>query len=176
MSDHNAQRTREFVALPTQHDREIFSYILALVPHWADAQDIQQATHIRLWDQFDEYDPAKDFGAWGRSIAHYQVLTHRKQTARRQTFSDHCLDLIAAESDRQAPDNEDRVEALHRCLKSLDDSGRWLLEQVYAHGQQVSAVAETLGKSAAATYKTLARLRQRLHRCIERRLKGQSTP
>lgn len=56
-------RTREFLRLLGQHERRLRGFILSLVPHWADAEDIAQEVRIRLWEQFDNYDPAKDFGA-----------------------------------------------------------------------------------------------------------------
>ena len=56
---------REFLRLLGEHERRLRGFILALVPHWADADDIAQEVRLRLWEQFDDYDPAKDFGASG---------------------------------------------------------------------------------------------------------------
>lgn len=170
-----SERTSEFISLFTRHEREIFSYILSLVPNWSDAQDIQQVTNIRLWEQFGEYEVGRDFGVWGRSIAHFQVLTHRKRQSRRRTLSDHCLELVAAEAQSQAGLTEDRVSALHHCMGSVNERNRWLLDQVYGHGQTISTLAPQLGKSSAATYKILARLREQLHACIERRLESEAS-
>ena len=57
----NDERTREYLRLLGQHERRLLGFILSLVPNWADADDIAQEVKIRLWEQFDKYDPAKDF-------------------------------------------------------------------------------------------------------------------
>ena len=61
-------RTEEFLRLLNQHERAVNAYILTLNPHWADAEDIAQETRLRLWKQFDKYQPGTDFCAGaGRS-------------------------------------------------------------------------------------------------------------
>ena len=54
-------------------------FIFSLVPHWADADDVAQEVRIALWNEFDKYDPAKDFAAGPVPIAYYEVLTYRKK-------------------------------------------------------------------------------------------------
>ena len=78
----NNERTREYLRLLGQHERRLRGFILSLVPNRADADDIAQEVKIRLWEQFDSYDPTKDFGVWARTIAHYQVLTYREKQSR----------------------------------------------------------------------------------------------
>lgn len=56
------QRTSEFLDLLGQHERRLQSFVVALVPHLADADEIVQQTRLRLWEQFDQYDRARDFG------------------------------------------------------------------------------------------------------------------
>ena len=75
-------RTADFMRLVTQHDRQWKAYVLSLVPHWADADDILQDTKLELWERFAEYDPAGDFGAWARKIILYRVMTFRSQSGR----------------------------------------------------------------------------------------------
>ena len=73
------------------------SYILTLVPNLADAEQIAQETSLRLWEQFDRYDPSLgDFSAWARTIAHFQVMTYRKKLSReRIVFSSALIDALA---------------------------------------------------------------------------------
>lgn len=66
--DHD-DRATEFLRLLNEHERALNAYILTLNPHWADAEDIAQEMRLRLWKQFDKYEPGTDFCAWGRSIA-----------------------------------------------------------------------------------------------------------
>ena len=59
----NDDRVNQYIQLLAKHERRLRGYILALVPNYADAEDVAQDVRIRLWEQFDRYDPAKDFGA-----------------------------------------------------------------------------------------------------------------
>ena len=61
-------KTVEFLRLLLQHERRIRAYILALVPNWADADDLYQETTVRLWEQFADYNPEKEFGAWACTV------------------------------------------------------------------------------------------------------------
>ena len=61
------RQTKDFLVLFQQHERQIYGYILSLVPNIASADDISQNTSLRLWERFDQFDPNKDFGAWARA-------------------------------------------------------------------------------------------------------------
>ena len=70
-----------------------------LLPNAADADEVLAETNLRLWERFDEYDSNKDFGGWARAIAHYEVLTRRKQIMRRQkVISDAAFEALAADA------------------------------------------------------------------------------
>jgi len=104
----------EFVRLLKRHERRLNGYVLALVQNWNDADDILQAVAVRLWEQFDEYRPDGDFGAWACKIAYYEVLTYRKRKGRRalQTtpaFDQAVLeDMAAAENNGPGPEKARR--------------------------------------------------------------------
>jgi RNA polymerase sigma-70 factor (ECF subfamily) len=169
-----ARRTAEFVRLLTQHERRVYGYILSLVPRWADVDEILQETNVRLWEQFDSYQPQADFGAWACTIAHYQVLTFRKRTEReRSHFSQQFVELVAAESTALADEADVRFSALEECLGKLPASQRQLLRQCYGGKSTLKEVAATLGRSVAATYKLVSRIRHLLHQCIQRRLEAE---
>jgi len=42
--------------LLAKNERRLSQYVLALVPNWADADDLIQQTKVRLWEQFGQYD------------------------------------------------------------------------------------------------------------------------
>jgi RNA polymerase sigma-70 factor, ECF subfamily len=56
-------RLEEFARLFSKHDRSIFLLILSLVPNWADAEEVQQETNVKLWQEFDKFQLGSDFGA-----------------------------------------------------------------------------------------------------------------
>jgi len=71
-----------FVRLLTQSERRVYGYILKMVVDWNDADEILQETNVRLWEEFDRFQPGTDFAAWAIRVAHYQVLTWRKRRDR----------------------------------------------------------------------------------------------
>lgn len=161
-------RTREFVRLLTQNERRIYSYILSLVPTWADADDILQETNLRLWDEFDKFTPSSDFASWAMRIAFFQVLTFRKRRDRdRRVFSDEFVEAVAAAAAETNDEADLQHHALADCIQKLDDRSRELLRSCYSAGVKIKDIAARLGRSLPATYRALSRIRIALHICVE---------
>ena len=165
-------RTEEFLRLYGQYDRAIYSYILALVPHWADADDIAQETRIRLWQQFDKYVSGSDFAAWARSIAYYLVLSHREKASRgRLRFGQAFYESVAAEYEALPDLLVSRQEALLKCMEKLDQPRRTLIEEYYGGKQTLREIAELMGRSYDSTRKAVYRTQLALAECIELELR-----
>lgn len=166
----------QFVRLLTQNERKVYGYILSLVPNWADADEILQDTNVRLWQQFERYEPGTDFAAWASTVAYYQVLTFRKQASRQKVHvSQQFVEAIAGELAAQQPRIGRREAALVDCLEALTEPARRLIELCYERGAAVSDVACQLGRGVEATYKALSRVRQALHRCVDQKLAAESS-
>ncbi len=141
----------------------------SLVPNWADCDDILQNTKIRLWEQFADYDPAGEFGAWSRRIAFFQVQNHRTRLSRqRARLRPAVLELVAADAEAMAGETDDRYRALGDCLAKLTDSGRLLLAYCYGSGKSIRDIAIALGRSVRGTQRAVAKLRGDLQECVER--------
>ena len=163
--------------LVMQHDRQWKAYVLSLVPHWADAEDILQDTKLELWERFTEYDPAGDFGAWARKIIFYRVMTFRAKSGReRVRFSQTAFDLVAAEAAAVAHETDARLHTLAGCLKKLTAAARLLLWRCYASGATMKDIAESLGRSVRATQRAVAKIRSDLQRCIEQEMRKEGHP
>src|SRR5258706_7532681 len=116
------RRTSDFVKRLSQTERRINGYILSLVPNWSDADEIAQETKLKLWEQFGDYDPSRDFAAWACTVAYYQVLTYRKQLSRdRARFSDEFVELVSRETERMGREMDGRHLAMEGCLKKLPE-------------------------------------------------------
>ena len=170
-SDTLRRSTAEFVRLLKQHDRRIASFIFALVSNWSDAEDLLQETSVRLWEQFDEYRPGADFGAWACTIARYMVMAYRKKQQRnRLQLSSDVIEKVALELDAAAAEQNDRLRALAACLKKCDGRSRKLLRLCYEKNAQIKNIAERLGRSITGLYMALSRLRKALYDCVENEL------
>lgn len=166
------EKQRSFVRLLTQNERGVYAYILKLVLDWNEANEILQETNIRLWEEFDRFERGTNFGAWARTIAHYQILAWRKRRQRsRLVFDNETVECLAvdADGDDSAAD-ENRRLALAKCVEQLSSRNRDLLARCYADKATIRGVAEELCRSTDAVYKALQRIRVALHRCVEQRL------
>jgi RNA polymerase sigma-70 factor (ECF subfamily) len=167
----NDQRTRQFLLLLGRHERRLRAFILSLVPNWADADDIGQEVKIRLWEQFDSYDPAKDFGAWARTIAHYQVLSYREKQGREsRRMSDKFVEALADEASRLSEELDAGQQALKDCFDKLPAAKREMLVHYYSGERTTREIAAELGRTFDATRQAILRTRIALRDCVEETL------
>lgn len=168
---HDLASMPEFVQLQTRHQQQVFSFILTLVPHWPDAEEILQETNLVLWKKQDQYEPGTDFVRWANQVAYYEVLKHRKRqrTGNRQ-FGDAFIEEVAAETLRLSDWLDAEREALAGCLAKLPQKDRVLISQRYLEGATTKTVATTVGRSVDAVYKSLQRIRGSLLQCVRRTL------
>jgi RNA polymerase sigma-70 factor (ECF subfamily) len=125
-------------------------------------------------EKFSEYDAKRSFGAWARGIAAKKILQRRGKQGRTPTpFPPDAVRAILDAFDRHESGMSDEAEALESCLRPLPEKSRRLLKLRYGDALGVKELADRLHMSAAAAFKALARLRQSLRECIERRLAGQ---
>ena len=164
---------RQFIRLMTKYERMVYGYILSLVPNWADADEILQETNIRLWEEFEKFQPGTNFAAWAIRVAHFQILTWRKKVSRsRLVFDQRVIDALAAEPCWTDEEFEARQQALADCVSELPDQSRDLLRHCYVDGSKAKDVAVEMKKTPASIYKALERIRVALHACIQRKLGG----
>ena len=170
--DSNAAQQR-FLSLFLRSEQEIFRYVAALVPNATDAEDIVQQTALALWEKFDNYDPALPFTSWACRFA----LNKAHQWIERRQRWQALLELGLAEELAQRrqelqPEFELRLKHLEGCLRELPQGQRALVEGYYYERTGIETLAERSGRSAAATYKMLQRIRHTLQLCVE----GQARP
>jgi RNA polymerase sigma-70 factor (ECF subfamily) len=167
----------DFMQLLLQSERPLRVYVLSLMPHWADAEDVLQETKLQLWDRFAEYDASGSFLAWARKIAFYLVLDHRKKVSReRVRFSQTALELVAESAAAFQQESDARHRALAECLAKLSLANRALLRQCYGAGRTIKQVAESLGRSIRATQQKVAKIRVILQDCVERTMRQEEHP
>ena len=168
--------TEEFLRLLNKHERALNAYILTLNPHWADAEDIAQETRLRLWNQFEKYEPGTDFLAWGRTIAYYVVLNRRAKVTRdRLRFGPEFYECIAKAVEARPQLVAARQEALVHCMEKLDEPRRSLIRNYYADDQSLRDFAEQQGRSYDAVRKAVYRTQLVLADCIESELRQKET-
>jgi RNA polymerase sigma-70 factor (ECF subfamily) len=170
--DKNAAQQR-FLSLFLRSEREVFRYVAALVPHMADAEDIVQQTALALWEKFDAYDTNQPFTPWACRFALNKTKQWIERRQRWQALLEGGLaEELAQRREELRPEIETRLKHLEGCLSKLPGQQRSIVEGYYYRRDGIEKLAEHSGRTVAATYKTLQRIREALQLCIENAAKG----
>jgi len=170
----DSNKAKQFVKSLAASERCLAGYVLSLVPNFVDADEILQDTKLHLWEQFDRYDPDKDFAAWARTVAYYKVLTFRKKRGRDKViFSTEFVSTLTDELAGQGDELSDRSKSLLYCIEHLNQKYQTLLREYYGDPSSLQRAAEAVGMTITAARKALERTRESLHECIERRMRQQ---
>ncbi|MCA9260621.1 MAG: sigma-70 family RNA polymerase sigma factor, partial [Planctomycetales bacterium] len=169
-------RVRTFATLLDQHHRGLFAFVRALVPHYADAEDVYQQVALVLWKKFDDFEIGTNFRAWSAQVARNTARDFlRSQRRLAPCFSDDFLEaLAAAHIERSGDEERFRAEALQRCLDKLSHRDRKLVDECYAPDRDFSAIAKSQNRSIDAIYQAISRIRKNLARCVRRSLTSES--
>lgn len=174
--DRSASQQR-FLSLFLRSEREIFRYVAALVPNMADAEDIVQQTAIALWEKFEAYDPAQPFTPWACRFALNKARQWIERRQRWQALLEGGLvEELAQRREELRPELEWRLTHLEGCLGKLPEDQRSLVEGYYYHRTTIEELAEGSGRTVAATYKALQRIRQALLFCVQQATNVEVTP
>src|SRR5271155_5154779 len=127
-SDRETESRKRLMALMTRHQRQIFSYIYALVPNRHDAEDLLQETSLVICEKFDDFEEGTDFVAWACQIAYWRIRYSRQKFARSKVvFDQEVLDSVAQTASTMTSELDSRHEALAHCLQKLHARDRELV-------------------------------------------------
>lgn len=169
--DQTAAQQR-FLSLFLRSEREIFRYVATLVPNISDAEDIVQQTAIALWEKFEAYDPAQPFTPWACRFALNKTRQWIERRQRWQALLEAGLaEELAQRREELRPEIEFRLKHLEGCLQKLREDDRSLVEGFYFHRASIEKLAQTSGRTVAAAYKALQRIRHALLMCVEQAAK-----
>ena len=161
----------QFMRLFLRAERELLRYVMALVPNVSDARDVVQETAVALWQAIGKYDSAKPFVPWACRFALNEARLHLRTESRRRRFIEE--DVAAMLDERRvemAEPLDARREHLRDCLSRLPDEQHQLVRGYYFDEESIDALAAYRGRGTEAINKSLQRIRQALHQCIERKL------
>jgi RNA polymerase sigma-70 factor (ECF subfamily) len=163
-----AAAQQRFLSLFLRSEREIFRYVAALVPNVADAEDIVQQTALVLWEKFDAYDPGLPFTPWACRFALNKTRQWLERRQRWQALLEGGLaEELAQRREELRPELDFRLRHLDGCLGKLPAEQLSLVEGYYYRRDKIENLATNSGRTVAATYKVLQRVRLALQACIE---------
>ncbi|MFC4991117.1 sigma-70 family RNA polymerase sigma factor [Rubritalea tangerina] len=170
----NYNQSAEFVSLMTEHQSDLWAFILAQLPGSPDVADILQKTNLTLWTKQDQFELGTNFKAWAFSVARFEVLTHLKKAKRGNwlCFREDLSETIAEESGSTFDGQSAKLEQLDHCISKLKPADQDLLRHRYLSKEGLQAYSETSGRSISALSVSLYRVRSVLRECIQRGLKA----
>lgn len=175
-SDIAASDRERFLSLFLRSEKEIFRYVAVLVPNITDAEDIVQQTALALWEKFDAYDPNQPFTPWACRFALNKARQWIERRQRWQTLLDRGVaEELAHRREALRPEIEARLRHLESCVQKLPQDQRFLIESYYYRRSGIDQLAAESGRTVAATYKALQRIRHALQLCIEHSARPQET-
>lgn len=163
-----AAAQQRFLSLFLRSEREVFRYVAALVPNVADAEDIVQQTALVLWEKFDAYDPSQPFTPWACRFALNKTRQWLERRQRWRALLEKGLaEELARRREELQPELDARLRHLEGCLGKLPAEQFSLIEGYYYRREEIETLAAQSGRTVAATYKVLQRVRLALQNCIE---------
>ncbi len=166
--DDSTGAQQRFLSLFLRSEREVFRYVAALVPNVTDAEDIVQQTAMALWEKFDAYDASQPFTPWACRFALNKARQWIERRRRWQALLENGLaEELAQRRQELQPEFEVRLRHLESCVGKLRQDQRSLVEGYYYERRGVESLAERSGRTTAATYKMLQRIRHALQLCVE---------
>jgi len=166
----------EFVRLLIREESAVKAYVRGLVPTWQDVEEVVQQTSLVAWKKFSELDDVSRFGGWLMTIARYEALKYRRSLARSPLVFSEPLTELLADLEKTSVSVSDRRTALEECLQKLSAAHRELVLRAHTPGITIRDFANAQGKSEAAIYKLVQRLRHRLWDCVRSKLIAEELP
>lgn len=159
--------TKEFMSLLLSNQKRIYLYILSIVVHPSDAEDILQDTLTEMWRGFSAFQPGTNFVAWGKTIAKYKILNYRKKNKNSKLlFDDELVAILESESE-QLNNLPERLDAMKKCSKKLTEKELQFLKMRYEMGLSFRKIASEYGVSKQRIYTVVSHIHSKLARCIK---------
>jgi RNA polymerase sigma-70 factor, ECF subfamily len=171
MSDFDREQHDRFLRLFMEHEDALRVFVRSLLLSREEVREVMQETAVVLWRKFDTEMDGVAFRRWAFGVARMEALAFRRDRARdRHKFGEEVFELLAQTVLEQADSLEAERRTLEQCLQKLPDTQRQLITAAYAPGAKIDRLAEQLGRTAMAVYKSLHRLRIQLVECTQRAL------
>ena len=159
----------EFVSQMTASQRGLRAFIIGLIPHQVDADDLLQEVNMALWRKRHLYNPDQNFLRWAFGFAALEIRSFRSRSAQgRLWFSESAIESLATEWPRSEPFIDSCRHALRTCLEKLGEAERQVIQSKYRQRLTVKQIAREQERPASTVYKILNRAMDSLRSCVKR--------
>ncbi len=164
----------DFVRLFARHELALRNYARLILPDWSGVDDVLQDASITMWENRMQLRDQDGFLPWGKVIVRHKCFNAIAKMRRdRLVLDKNVLELIAREEEAET-ESEGLIRIQHslaECLGELTPERRELVLAPYRGAGEVKKLAEHGRKTPNSLYKIIGRLRARLSRCVEEKLK-----
>lgn len=158
----------EFVKLFQKNESAIRNFVRSLLPTWNDVDDVMQEVSLVLWDKFSDFDRTTVFLKWAYVIARFKVMNFSSKKGREKLqFDQEALELLAIEIEETEEERKEEEKAMWLCMEKLTPERKQLMLTAFQKDVTIKNIAEELGKTPKALYRTLDRLKIKLFECIQ---------
>jgi RNA polymerase sigma-70 factor (ECF subfamily) len=152
-----------------RHEESLRVFLRSLLFTHDEQREVMQEVAVVLWRKFDVGMDSQSFCRWAFGVARMEALAFRRDRARdRHTFGDEVFELLSQTVVNHSSSLEAERRALDLCLKKLPEDQRQIIQNAYAPGVKIDQLANRMGRTAMALYKTLHRIRLMLMDCTRR--------
>ena len=164
----------DFVQLFARHELALRNYARLILPDWSSVDDVLQDASITMWESRQRLRDESGFLPWGKVIVRHKCFNAiAKMRRSRLVLDESVLELIAREEEAET-ESEDLIRIQHslaECLGELTPERRELVLAPYRGAGEVKKLAEQGRKTPNSLYKVIGRLRAKLSRCVEEKLR-----
>ena len=157
-----------FASVVDATERRLRAFLAFRAPHRELVDEVAQQAYIPAIAKLGAYALGTSFLGWLKRIALNHLQNELRRRQRAGSVLERLDDLLAPEAAAEAVEIDEREERLARCLATLGEDARRLLDWRYRDRLTPAQIAERLGKLAGSVRVSLTRLRQSLHACLER--------
>ncbi len=159
-------------------ERPVRAWIVSRCPPGGDADDVAQKVFFEAFRRIDDYEIGTDFRAWLFAIARFQLMAECTRLKRLTDYHSRFVPVALSRElgrriDQSSAAGDERLVHLQTCLEVVDGPARTILDWRYSEECPLSDIADRTDRSVGAIKKQLFLLRQKLHECVERKLRAE---
>lgn len=164
----------DFIRLFARHELALRNYARLILPDWNAVDDVLQDASITMWECRQRLRDESGFLPWGKVIVRNKCFNAIAKMRRdRLVLNKDVLELIAQEEEADS-DTTNLIlvqHSLEECMGELTPERRELVLAPYRGAGEVKKLAMRSNKTPNSLYKIIGRLRAKLSRCVEVKLK-----
>lgn len=161
--------TGEYRHLMREHEGALFAFILGIVPHREDAEDVLQNTFVNAFRFLEQYDSRKaSLSTWLHRIAYNEALKYGRKKRIQPLSWDEDERLLSQVTEEETDEwmagaQEEQLQQLEAAVRRLPDEHQLLLRLYYEEDKPLKELAYILDSTAARLANKLQRIRKKLY-------------